>query len=714
MESCDMISDNMKYSQIGRDGEEMTLDTPVTELSGVGEVRGKKLEKLGIATVGDLLTAYPRDYEDRREIYTIEGAPLGQRVCISAVAAEHPRTSYIRKGMELVQIKAVDGSAAIHVTFFNQKYAQWALRAGEEYIFCGTVEQQGRRRTMANPIFERVGQQTFTGCIVPIYHLTAGISNQMMSVLTHTASQGCEGELSETLPPQILEKYELMGRDEASHSVHFPADFDEMERARHRLSFEELFYLSVGLSHLKERREQEGGLPFVRHPSEEFFGLLPFEPTGAQRRVAEEVAVDLSSGIPMNRLVQGDVGSGKTVIAAFAGWLAVKNGCQAALMAPTEVLAEQHFRSLSTLLAPVGVRVGLLSGGMTPKEKKEMHRKLAAGEIDFVVGTHALIAKKVEFARLALVVTDEQHRFGVGQRAALSAKSEAGGIGAPHVLVMSATPIPRTLALIIYGDLEVSVIDEIPPGRTPIETYVVGESKRERMYEFVRKQVAAGRQVYMVCPAVEEQEEGGDTPPLDLKAVKVYAQQLQKEIFPDLQLDVLYGKMKPKQKEQIMTEFTSGRTQVLVSTTVIEVGVDVPNASLMVIENADRFGLSQLHQLRGRVGRGVHQSFCVLVTATRNPETMGRLKTLASTTDGFKISEEDLKARGPGDFFGSRQHGLPQLRVADLVGDMRTLSQAQEAARALMEDDPRLKKAENAPILNQVRKIFADTPDIFN
>ena len=418
----------------------------------------------------------------------------------------------------------------------------------------------------------------------------------------------------------------------------------------------------------------------------------------------------------MNRLVQGDVGSGKTAVAAYAGWLCAGSGCQGALMAPTEVLAEQHYKSLSALLSPAGVRVGLLTGSMTAAEKKKARAALETGEIDFVIGTHALISEGVAFRRLALIVADEQHRFGVAQRAALAAKSGAGT--SPHVLVMSATPIPRTLALIIYGDLDVSVIDQLPPGRTPIATYVVREDKRQRMYGFVRRQVAEGRQVYIICPAVEENPDaalpGEESPALNLKAVKTYAEKLQREVFPDLRLGILHGKMKPREKEAAMSAFAGGQTQVLVATTVVEVGVDVPNASLIIIENADRFGLSQLHQLRGRVGRGEHPSHCVLITGTRSLEAMERLHTLASTTDGFKISEEDLKVRGPGDFFGNRQHGLPQMKLADLAGDMRLLSEAQEAARSLLEQDPQLSQPENRPVWERVRRLFADTPDIFN
>lgn len=697
----------------------ITLDTPVTGLNGVGEQRAKKLEKLGLTQVNKLLTHYPRDYEDRRRLYPIREAPLDQRVCIAAMAAEHPRRARIRKGLELVQAKVVDQTGTLHLTFFNQGYVERAIQAGEEYIFFGTVEEQGRRRSMVNPVFEPVNRQSFTGCIMPIYPLTAGISNHLMASLIRQVLP-CAASLPETLPQQIRQKHNLAAIEFAVRNIHFPSDEQALELARRRLIFEELFYLSAGLSFLKRRRDgSQYACTIPPQPPSDFLSLLPFTPTAAQKRVMDEVAFDMASGKPMNRLVQGDVGSGKTAVAAFAGWLCSKAGYQAALMAPTEVLAEQHFRSLSALLTPAGVRVGLLTGSLTAAEKRHLRAQLSSGEIDFVVGTHALISQGVEFQRLALMIADEQHRFGVAQRAALAGKSETGGMPPPHVLVMSATPIPRTLAFIIYGDLDVSVIDQLPPGRTPVETYLIREDKRERMYNFVRRQVGEGRQVYMICPAVEEtpDNEGNlsaSSSAAELKAVKTYAEHLQTNVFPDLKLGILYGKMKPKEKDSVMSAFSRGEIHVLVSTTVVEVGVDVPNASLIIIENADRFGLSQLHQLRGRVGRGKHQSYCVLMTNTRSSEAMARLRTLASTTDGFKISEEDLKARGPGDFFGNRQHGLPQMKLADLTGDMCLLHEAQQAACELLSLDPSLAQPENHMVLQQVRNMFSDTPDIFN
>ena len=684
----------------------MKLNTTVGEFPGIGPTRQKALERLGLSSAGDLLRHFPRDYEDRTQLTSIAGAVEGEPVCIRAMVAETPRLSRIRKGLDITKVKVVDEIAAMTVTFFNQNYVKDALRPGESYIFYGKVEGYGRARQMLNPVFEQEDNPRFTGCIMPIYSLTQGVTNNLLAGLTRRALEGCLDQVEETLPNALRLAHNLAALPFSYQQIHFPSSFEELALARRRLIFEELFYLTCGLAFLNKRRGGESGPVLSAQPTDEFLALLPFAPTGAQRRTMDEMAADTRTGRPMNRLLQGDVGSGKTVVAAYGAWLAHKSGFQSALMAPTEILANQHFATLSQLLAPAGMKVALLTGSMKAAEKKKVCAALEAGEIHLIVGTHALLSEGVAFHRLGLVVTDEQHRFGVAQRSALAAKSELH----PHVLVMSATPIPRTLALIIYGDLDVSVLDELPPGRTPVETYLVGEDKRQRMYNFVRKLVAEGRQAYIVCPMVEEGEEAT----AELKAVTAYAKQLQAEVFPDLKVAFVHGKMKPKDKEAVMAAFSAGETQVLVSTTVIEVGVDVPNAALMIIENAERFGLSQLHQLRGRVGRGKHRSYCVLLSDNKNPDTRERLKVMTKTTDGFKISEEDLKARGPGDFFGKRQHGLPQLRIADLAGDMRLLKEAQEAAENLLLDDPALSKPENRRVLDQVRRLFAENPDIFN
>ena len=739
----------------------MELNTPLTALPGVGPARARSLEKLGLRTVGDLLGYYPRDYEDRTKRYAIAQAPADTPVCVSAMVAETPRLSRIRKGLELTRVKVVDGSAAMTLTFFNQSYVRDALVPGQEYIFYGRVEGDRGGRQMTNPVFEREDRARFTGRILPVYPLTAGVSNNLLAGLAQRAVEECACQVAETLPADLLEAHDLAPAEFSCRSIHFPQDFDALARAKRRLVFEELFTLSAGLALLRQRRSGGEGPAFPACDPADFYALLPFAPTEAQRRTISECAADLTSGRPMNRLVQGDVGSGKTAVAAACAWMAFRSGWQAAMMAPTEILAEQHCRSLSALLAPAGMRVGLLTGSMRAGEKKRVYAALEAGEIDFVVGTHALLSGPVAFRRLGLVVADEQHRFGVEQRAALAAKAntpdcppEAGrrlcgegrgdsvppaangmaGVPAaacrcgeveqraalaakgekktrPHVLVMSATPIPRTLALIIYGDLDVSVIDQLPPGRLPVKTVLVGESKRQRMYGFVREQIRQGRQAYIVCPAIETDPESAAA---DLKRVVEYAEGLQKQVFPDLRVGLVHGRMKAKDKEAAMAAFARGETHILVSTTVVEVGVDVANATLMIVENADRYGLSQLHQLRGRVGRGEHQSWCVLVSDNRSPETRARLKVLVDTADGFRIAEEDLKLRGPGDFFGRRQHGLPALRMADLNTDTRVLKEARDAAAALLSADPDLSRPEHRPLLEKVRRLFQENPDMFN
>ena len=715
----------------------LTRETPLTDLPGVGPQRAKKLEKLGLRTLGDTLDHLPQRYEDRRECCDLQSAPADRPCCVTAMVAETPRISYVRRGLSLVKVKAVDGAGTVHITFFNQDYIRETLRPGESYVFYGTVERQGNLFAMTNPVFEREGTARFTGLIMPVYPLTAGISNNLMAGLTRRAVDTCLDGLPEVMPARVRKDHRLCQTQFARKNIHYPASFEELAIARRRLVFEELFILTCGLAQLKDRRSQGSGRRLAGEP-EEFSALLPFAPTSAQRRAMEDIAADLKSGKAMNRLVQGDVGSGKTAVAAFGAWTAAKNGVQCALMAPTELLAEQHAKTLEALLAPAGVRVALLTGSVKGKEKKALLAALAAGEIDLLVGTHALFSEGVAYRDLGLVIADEQHRFGVAQRSALA---EKGGTGSPsqtgrreygegrgnslstvdnqippHILVMSATPIPRTLALIIYGDLDVSVMDELPPGRTPVDTLLVGEDKRQRMYGFVRKQVGEGRQVYIVCPSVEEN--GGafweDGPGLDLKAVTAYAEELREKVFPDLRVGFVHGKLKSREKEAAMAAFAGGELDVLVSTTVIEVGVDVPNASLMIVENADRFGLSQLHQLRGRVGRGKHRSWCVLVTSSRSETARERLKALCATNDGFQIAEEDLRLRGPGDFFGKRQHGLPQLKVADFAADIELLKEARAAAEELITADPELKKPAHRLLKRRVRELFEENAELFN
>ncbi len=693
----------------------LTRETPLTDLPGVGPARAKKLEKLGLRTVGDLLYHLPQRYEDRRECFNLRDAPEDRPCCVAAMVASAPTVSRIRKGLELVKVKAVDSFGALQLTFFNQTYIKNALKLGETYVFYGTAERQGRGRAMTNPVFEKEGTGRVTGLIMPVYPLTAGITNNLLAGLARRAVEDCLDGLPEFLPEQIRLDHALCQVQYARKNIHFPPSWEELAIARRRLVFEELFTLTCGLSLLKERRERGKG-QVLKADATKFEKLLPFTPTNAQKRAMEDIAADLKSGRVMNRLVQGDVGSGKTAVAAFGAWAAAQNGCQCALMAPTELLAEQHAKTLDALLSPAGVRVALFTGSVKGRPRKALLGALAEGEIDLIVGTHALFSEGVAYKNLGLVVADEQHRFGVAQRAALA---EKGSGTAPHVLVMSATPIPRTLALIIYGDLDASVIDELPPGRTPVQTVTVGEDKRARMYGFVRKQVKEGRQVYIVCPAVDEVDDlpaWNDlyAPPMDMKAVTTYAKDLQDKVFPDLRVGLVHGRMKPRDKEAAMAAFAAGETDVLVSTTVIEVGVDVPNASLMVIENAERFGLSQLHQLRGRVGRGKHQSYCVLVSVSRSDTARERLRALCATNDGFQIAEEDLRLRGPGDFFGKRQHGLPQLKVADFASDMELLREAKGAADGLIAADPALSKPEHKPLKAQIQRLFEENAELFN
>jgi len=682
----------------------MELTTRLDTFPGIGPARAKALARLGLETAGDLLEYFPRDYEDRSKVYDLADAPAGEAVCVRAMVAAHLGTSYIRRGLTVTKCRIADSSATAEVVFFNQDYVRQALVTGESYLFYGRVETYGGRRQLTNPVFEREDRARFTGRIMPVYPLTAGVSNNLLAGLSLRCVEGCAHLVPEELPADIRLQYHLCTAEFARQNVHFPADEEALALARRRVIFEELFTLSCGMAFLRSRRGEAAGRVFPHREIEDFLPLLPFPPTGAQRRAMEELRADLTSGRPMNRLVQGDVGSGKTAVAAFAAWLAHAGGFQCAMMAPTEILARQHYETLTRLLAPAGLRVGLLTGSLKAPEKRAVRKALAAGEIDLIVGTHALLSAGVEYPNLGLVITDEQHRFGVSQRSALSSKAAQP----PHVLVMSATPIPRTLALLIYGDLDVTVIDELPPGRAPIETYLIHENKRQRMYGFVRKQVASGRQVYVICPAVEEGEGS------ELKAVTAFARELAEQVFPDLRVGFVHGKLKGADKEAAMAAFAGGELDILVSTTVVEVGVDVPNANLMVIENADRFGLSQLHQLRGRVGRGKWQSYCVLLSDNDAPETRERLRYFCQTTDGFKIAEKDLELRGPGDFFGQRQHGLPTLRAADLAGDTRVLKEAQQAAQTVLTADPTLEQPDHRPLMEKIRRLFSEEGDIFN
>lgn len=672
--------------------------TNIRTLRGVGQQRAAAFEKLGVRSLGDLIGFFPRDYEDRSQTLPIANLLPGQAGSIVAMVAEDPSLSRLRKGMELVKLRIVDDSGSLEVIFFNQSYVRSQLQRGKTYRFYGKLNAEGSRRSMTNPIFElEDAPQALIGKITPIYRLSAGLSQKILVSAVRSALDACGGQLPDVLPAPVAEAAGLCQAPFAYENIHFPASFEALALARRRLVFEELFVLACALADLKNTRIQKSGVLISTPRLEYFYSQLPFVLTAAQKRAISDCTRDLASGRAMNRLVQGDVGSGKTVVAAACIWCAFEGGLQSAFMAPTEILANQHFTTLSSLLSPFGISMVKLTGSMTAKQKREALAQIQDGSAHLVVGTHALLSENVEFSNLALVVTDEQHRFGVNQRASLIAKGES-----PHTLVMSATPIPRTLALIVYGDLDVSVIDELPPGRQRVDTFVVNEEMRPRIHAFMKKQIQEGRQVFVVCPAVEESEER----PQSLKSAVEYAAELQTKIFPRLKVGCVHGKMKAAEKDKVMAAFLEGSIHILVATTVIEVGVDVPNASLMVVENAERFGLSQLHQLRGRVGRGSHKSYCVLFSDTESELSQARLKVLESTTDGFKISEADLRLRGPGDFFGARQHGLPEMHIADLGMDIKLLSEAQEAAHALLKQDPGLRAPENAKLKQRISELF--------
>lgn len=681
------------------------LQTDVRYIKGIGETRAKALNKLGIFTLRDLISYFPRAYEDRTLTRPIRQLILGESACVRAMIAAEPTAHRIRGGQMLVKVRAVDDSGSMDVVFFNQEYRKSSLHAGQTYVFYGKVEGDLIRRQMVNPILEPEGQQMLTGRIMPIYPLTAGVSQLILGKAVRQGLDACRELMADILPDDVRQSHQLCYANYAYENIHFPTAPESLELARRRLSFEELFLLTCGLSMLRQRRRDVSGPACHAVDMMPFYEALPFPLTNAQKNAINDAISDMVSGKPMNRLCQGDVGSGKTMVAAACVWFAAQNGWQSALMAPTEILAHQHYENLSPLFARFGLRCALLTGSTRAKERREILTALQSGDIDLCIGTHALLTADVAYHRLGLVITDEQHRFGVNQRALLSQKAED-----PHMLVLSATPIPRTLALVIYGDLDVSIINELPPGRQKVDTFSVGESYRERIYAFLRKQVAEGHQVFVVCPLVGDDE----TLPDERKAVTAYARKLQEETFPDLRVSVLHGKMKPKEKDAVMSAFAAGESDILVSTTVIEVGVDVPNANTMVVENADRFGLSQLHQLRGRVGRGSVKSYCILLSDTQNEETRQRLKVMTQTNDGFKISEEDLRLRGPGDFFGARQHGLPALKIADLSCDMRLLDEAQQSAKQLMIDDPELSKPEHRALRERIDELFALNADSLN
>lgn len=642
-------------------------------LKGVGEKTARLYNKLGIFTVDDLIRHYPRKYLDYSNTVSVKDAPPDTPVFIKATMITPVKESMIRKGLTLYKCNFSDGETVIRVTIFNNKYLAKALRTFDDYILYGKVEKTFTSASMSSPQIERADKAE----VHPVYPTTEKLSVKAISNSVRNAL-ALVGKIPETLSDDILKKYDLVSLDFATRQIHFPSDEKNIEPARHRLIFDELLTLQLGLLKLKEKDVKGNSCKIKKDFTNEFYSLLPFTPTGAQQRAVADCIEDMQSDRMMNRLIQGDVGSGKTAVAGAVIYTVIKNGAQAALMAPTEILATQHFESFKKLFASTDVRVALLTGSVKAGEKKEIKRALCNGEIDLIVGTHALIQNDVEFENLGLVCTDEQHRFGVQQRANLAMKGDN-----PHLMVMSATPIPRTLGLIIYGDLDISLLDELPPGRQEIRTDVVTSAYHKRIYKFIRDAVDRGEQAYIVCSLVDEGES-------DLISAKEYADNLAKNEFVGYSVGLLHGKMKPAEKDKVMQYFAEGETQILVSTTVVEVGVDVPNATVMLIENADRFGLSQLHQLRGRVGRGKNKSYCILVSDNKSDSSRERLQVMKHTSNGFDIADYDLKSRGPGDFFGKRQHGLPDLKIADMLEDTETLRQCRECALKMLESDPRL------------------------
>ena len=673
------------------------LDKNVQYLKGVGEKRAALFKKLKVYTVGDLLAFYPRDYERWDRIYPIEEAPLDTGVCVSAVLISPFTERKPRAGLVIYSTVATDGEHFLVLTFFNNKYVKDALKDGEEYLFYGKMRLNADgSREMASPAYAKV---TEGGYLHPVYPQTEGLNSKAIAKTVRTALELYGNSITETLSDEQIGKYRLLPLRQAVEQIHFPKNEDEIQAARRRLIYEELLTLQLGILTAGGSERETTRFVLTRDRSADFAEALPFRLTNAQRRAIRECMADMQSGKAMRRLLQGDVGSGKTAVAAALIDSCVANGFQCALMAPTEVLAQQHYRTFCEFFKDTGLRIELLTGSVTAKNKRLIKERAAAGEVDLLIGTHAVITGDVQFQNLALAVTDEQHRFGVTQRAKLREKGAS-----PHVLVMSATPIPRTLSLIIYGDLDISVLDEKPAGRQEIKTYTVPTVYHERLYAFIRKEVAEGRQCYIVCPAVEENKDEES----DRTAAEDYAKLLSGTVFRDLRTDILHGKMRPKQKEEAMRRFQNGETDVLICTVVIEVGVDVPNATVMVIENAEFFGLSQLHQLRGRVGRGAAQSYCVLVSDATNEKAAQRLSVMCETNDGFRIAEEDLGQRGPGDFFGNRQSGLPLLKLADLMTDGKTLYAARDEARRILAEDPALELPKNALLKEKVSALFAD------
>lgn len=668
-------------------------DTPVRYLKGVGPKTAQRFEKLGILTLADLLCHYPLRYVDFTQPYSIAQAPAETECVVKAEVYAKLGGRMLPGGRQMERLTAGDGVSTLEVTWFNNPYAIKKLEIGQEYFFQGLLTGGMLRRQMVNPQVRTAAQIT-AAPLEAVYPQTEGLSSTVIARCIQQLLPHAE-LLADPLPAEMRRKYRLPDKADAVRAIHCPASPEQAAAARRRLIYEELLVLQLGIGCMKSRGAADTGAPMRLIDPAPFWESLPFAPTGAQRRAVTEILADMSGQHAMNRLLQGDVGSGKTLVAAAAIWACIRSGYQAALLAPTEILATQHAESLNRMLAPFGMRVALLTGGMKAAARRTTLAAIRDDQADCVVGTHAILGGGVEFARLGLAVIDEQHRFGVRQRGMLAEKAVN-----PHLLVMSATPIPRTLGLLIYGDLDISLLDELPPGRTPVKTRAITGKKREDLYHFLDTEIGRGRQVYLVCPAIE------DSPDAALKAVKGYYEQVAKPLLPNRRVGLMHGKLKPKEKAAVMQDFKEGKLDALVSTTVIEVGVDVPNASVMVIENAERYGLSALHQLRGRVGRGAAESWCFLVSDHEGEAVRQRLHFLCTTTDGFAVAQYDLENRGPGDFFGSRQHGLPSLQIADLMNDTRTLHAAQAEAADILAQDPQLTAPDHALLRTQVQQMF--------
>ena len=667
------------------------LAKPVMYLQGVGPKKSELYERMDVRTVYDLLYHFPRYYIDLNEPQTIRDAPLNEQVVLKGRVVRKLPEAPIRRGLSVYKAIFTDDTADLTIVIYNAGYLFKSLEVGHEYYLVGKLTGNLIRREINSP---QIYPAASADPVQPVYRLTEGITQNLLRQNMHSAIEKLGGFIYEPLPPQILREYGLCSLHYAMQNIHFPTDMHTLELAKDRLVFDELLTLALGMLMMKSRSRENAGCVMKGESIDEYYDALPFELTKGQKNAIDDCIADMQRDYPMNRLVQGDVGSGKTAVAAGAAFFAYKNGCQTALMAPTEILAAQHYETLNGFLEPLGVKVILLTGSMTAKKKEKVKEGIASGEYSVVVGTHALVQASTEFKKLGLVITDEQHRFGVEQRAMLAQKGDN-----PHKLVMSATPIPRTLALMIYGDLDISVLGELPKGRQPVETYAVTGKLRERAFGYLKQHLDEGRQGYIVCPMIEESA-------ADLQDVKSYAKSLTEGVFKDYRVGLLHGRLSADKKEKVMKKFKAHELDILVSTTVVEVGVDVPNATVMLIENADRFGLSQLHQLRGRVGRGEHKSACILVTDNPTDEVVKRLKILSKSHDGFAISQEDLKLRGPGDFFGSRQHGLPKMKIADMSQNMDVLVKAQAAAKEILRQDPKLDSPQNSGLKELVEQLF--------